>query len=177
MFCPYCGKQIPDGSKFCPMCGSPIDESDINSGEGMVVNSAPNVTPNNTSPTSINNNYTGEVVDNENFRDAPNFKKKLIMCNIIGPIGMLFGFVCLGGSLIIKFLEPLLSLGFVMFFVGMVVGIVMFSIVASMGKRLFPNQKTKLKGFLEVMPGFWLAFTIIPIVVALVIQGFYLIYV
>lgn len=25
MFCPNCGKQIPDGSKFCPECGSTLD--------------------------------------------------------------------------------------------------------------------------------------------------------
>jgi len=24
MFCPNCGKQIPNGSKFCPYCGAPI---------------------------------------------------------------------------------------------------------------------------------------------------------
>ena len=25
MFCPNCGKQIPDGSKFCPYCGAKIE--------------------------------------------------------------------------------------------------------------------------------------------------------
>ena len=25
MFCPKCGKEIPDGSKFCPECGFPIE--------------------------------------------------------------------------------------------------------------------------------------------------------
>jgi uncharacterized membrane protein YvbJ len=25
MFCPNCGKQIPDGSKFCPYCGEKIE--------------------------------------------------------------------------------------------------------------------------------------------------------
>ena len=24
MFCPYCGKQIPDRSKFCTKCGAPL---------------------------------------------------------------------------------------------------------------------------------------------------------
>jgi uncharacterized membrane protein YvbJ len=24
MFCPNCGKEIPDGSKFCPYCGIKI---------------------------------------------------------------------------------------------------------------------------------------------------------
>ena len=26
MFCPYCGKQIDDGSKFCPYCGKTIEQ-------------------------------------------------------------------------------------------------------------------------------------------------------
>jgi uncharacterized membrane protein YvbJ len=29
MFCPYCGKQIPDGSKFCPYCGAKISAGSI----------------------------------------------------------------------------------------------------------------------------------------------------
>ena len=28
MFCPNCGKQIPDGSKFCPLCGYKIAKVD-----------------------------------------------------------------------------------------------------------------------------------------------------
>lgn len=28
MFCPNCGKQIPDGTKFCPQCGKPIPSSE-----------------------------------------------------------------------------------------------------------------------------------------------------
>jgi uncharacterized membrane protein YvbJ len=27
MFCPNCGKQIPDGSKFCPYCGTNIPQT------------------------------------------------------------------------------------------------------------------------------------------------------
>jgi hypothetical protein len=29
MFCPNCGKQIPDGSKFCPYCGAKIGSGSI----------------------------------------------------------------------------------------------------------------------------------------------------
>ena len=27
MFCPNCGKEIPDGSRFCTQCGNPTGES------------------------------------------------------------------------------------------------------------------------------------------------------
>jgi hypothetical protein len=31
MFCPNCGKQIPDGSKFCPYCGASLEGKAVNS--------------------------------------------------------------------------------------------------------------------------------------------------
>lgn len=31
MFCPECGKEIPDDSVFCPECGARIDEPEENS--------------------------------------------------------------------------------------------------------------------------------------------------
>jgi uncharacterized membrane protein YvbJ len=45
MFCPNCGKQIPDGSKFCPYCGAiltnekkfPVREERINNKKGILV--------------------------------------------------------------------------------------------------------------------------------------------
>jgi len=30
MFCPNCGRQIPDGSKFCPYCGASLEGKGIN---------------------------------------------------------------------------------------------------------------------------------------------------
>ena len=30
MFCPKCGKQIPDGAKFCPGCGNKVQTPDGN---------------------------------------------------------------------------------------------------------------------------------------------------
>ena len=30
MYCPSCGREIPDGSKFCPYCGFKIEEERIN---------------------------------------------------------------------------------------------------------------------------------------------------
>ena len=29
MFCPNCGRQIPDGSKFCPYCGASLEGSGV----------------------------------------------------------------------------------------------------------------------------------------------------
>ena len=29
MFCPYCGQQMRDGTKFCPKCGRPMDDLDM----------------------------------------------------------------------------------------------------------------------------------------------------
>jgi predicted nucleic acid-binding Zn ribbon protein len=30
MFCPNCGRQIPDGSKFCPYCGASLEGKEVN---------------------------------------------------------------------------------------------------------------------------------------------------
>ena len=29
MYCPNCGKEIPDGSKFCPYCGTKVEQGEI----------------------------------------------------------------------------------------------------------------------------------------------------
>jgi TM2 domain-containing membrane protein YozV len=37
MFCPNCGRQIPDGSKFCPYCGASLEgESGVSQIQGVL---------------------------------------------------------------------------------------------------------------------------------------------
>lgn len=44
MFCPKCGKEIPDSSKFCEFCGAPTGNAPIG-GEPRPASADPNASP------------------------------------------------------------------------------------------------------------------------------------
>lgn len=79
MFCPKCGKEIPDGARFCSGCGNPIaahttDTSSINNGAGT----APN-TKNNNNGYGYFSNYPSKITPGENSVPQKASKKMIVL--------------------------------------------------------------------------------------------------
>lgn len=166
MKCPRCGKEIPDNSVFCQECGFKIG------GEQPQITEDPAHQVVNMS-TSVS---SGGAVD-LSYRNEPGFKRKLIIVNIIGAIGTVFSGLGCFGSAMLKFGTNLTSTDFtvylIMLIVGLMVGLLaIFVGVIPAGKKLFPDGKAR--GFLENLPGVWIALSVCSAVIALVFQGFVL---
>ena len=164
MLCKYCNKEIPDGSKYCPFCGAYLEEvsetsvNQIKEGSGPVVGSS------------------GEAITVENFRSLPTYKPRLHKMLLF--LGLAFGFFALAllGSLMVRIIGNGSAMvpGIIMLVLGLVAGIVFFSIGMSLNRKVFPNVNTKMKG-IEILVPLFVAFGLTFAVVALVLQGLVLI--
>ena len=164
MLCKYCNKEIPDGSKYCPFCGAYLEEvsetsvNQIKEGSGPVVGSS------------------GEAITVENFRSLPTYKPRLHKMLLF--LGLAFSFFALAflGSLMVRIIGNGSAMvpGIIMLVLGLVAGIVFFSIGMSLNRKVFPNVNTKMKG-IEILVPLFVAFGLTFAVVALVLQGLVLI--
>lgn len=168
MICRYCNKEIPDGSKYCPFCGAYLEEvsetsvNQIKEGSGPV--NGPVV------------GSSGEAITVENFRSLPTYKPRLHKMLLF--LGLAFGFFALAflGSLMVRIIGNGSAKvpGIIMLVLGLVAGIVFFSIGMSLNRKVFPNVNTKMKG-IEILVPLFVAFGLTFAVVALVLQGLVLI--
>ncbi len=175
MKCPQCAKQVDDNSRFCPFCGfkfpnQPVDNQPQANSQ---VYDDPAHQVINTS-TSMSG---GAAVD-LSYRNAPEFKRKLITINIIGAIGTIFSGLACFGSAMLRFGENLTSTNYVVYLLMLIIGLLagllaIFVGVIPAGKKLFSNGKAR--GFLENLPGIWIALSVCSCIVALVFQGYILI--
>ena len=165
MICKYCNKEIPDGSKYCPFCGAYLEEVSETSVNQIKEGSGPVVSSN--SP---------EAITAENFRSLPTYKPRLHKMLLF--LGLAFGFFALAllGSLMVKIIGGGSAQvpGIIMLVLGLVAGIVFFSIGMSLNRKVFPNVNTKMKG-IEILVPIFVAFGLSFAVVALVLQGLVLV--
>lgn len=164
MICKYCNKEIPDSSKYCPFCGAYLEDisetvvNQIKEGSGPVVSSS------------------GEAITVENFRSLPTYKPRLHKMLLF--LGLAFGFFAIAmlGSLMVRIIGNGSAKvpGIIMLVLGLVTGIVFFSIGMSLNRKVFPNVNTKMKG-IEILVPLFVAFGLTFAVVALVLQGLVLV--
>ncbi len=97
MFCPYCGKKLPDNTKFCIYCGKPV--SNDTSQESMRnMNEVPSI------GTEIQDTQVQDVgseVENQNIRASIPTKKKLSHSKII--VGLVVVAVCVALGVGLRF--------------------------------------------------------------------------
>ena len=165
MICKYCNKEIPDGSKYCPICGAYLEEVSESSVNQIKEGSGPVVSSN--SP---------DAITVENFRSLPTYKPRLHKLLLF--TGLAFGFFALAflGSLMVRIIGNGSAMvpGIILLILGLVAGIVFFSIGMSLNRKVFPNVNTKMKG-IEILIPVFVAFGMACGVAALVLQGFVLI--
>lgn len=165
MKCPNCGKEVEEGSKFCSACGARLEPSyrdDIKDNNQNVAH------------TIINNSSASDVLTPENFRSAPNYKGNLLRMVIFGGIAFIFSGLGLLGSLLFRFGGES-AFGLAMMIVGMMLGVGFFVVTMTYNRKTFPNsQNVKMKGIEFLVPVF-IAFTLACLVVALAVQGYYIV--
>ena len=165
MKCPICGKEIPDGSKFCSFCGANLEYSDPgNQIKESTPDSAYSQAPG-SAPT--------EVLTPENFRDVPTYKSNLLKMIILASIGFVFSALGLLFSILYRFGDGSTA-DLVLMIFGMLIGLTFFIVAMTYNKKTFPTtQYIKMKG-IEFFVPFLIAFTIVCLVMALGVQGIYL---
>ena len=165
MKCMYCGKEIPDGSKFCPFCGASLETSNVSNqikeGSGGYA------------PAANNNASSEEAITPENFRSLPTYIPRLNKMTIFSAISFAFFVIALFGSLMVKILGDGKAEvpGIILLIIGLTVGIVFLVLALSLNKKVFPQvYGLKIKGR-ELLPVLFITLGMVCGVVAGVLQG------
>lgn len=167
MKCPFCGKELEDGSKFCSACGASLEPT--NSNNNQIKESAETQVV-----TQVVSEVSTDILTPENFRNAPHYRSNLLKMVIFGGIAFLFSALGLLGSILFRFGDKS-NFDIVLMILGMVVGLGFFIAAMSFNRKTFPNsQNVKMKGIEFLVPIF-IAFTLVCLVMALAAQGFYFI--
>ena len=167
MKCPFCGKELEEGSKFCSSCGANLETSDSVRNQ---IKESTQVSAH----TQVNSGVDNNVLTPENFRSAPNYKSNLLKMVIFGGIAFVFSALGMLGSILFRFGDKS-TFDLVLMIVGMFTGLGFFIAAMSFNRKTFPNsQNVKMKGIEFLVPIF-IAFTLVCLVMALGAQGFYLI--
>ncbi len=159
MKCPRCGKDVEDFVSSCPNCGADLHPS---SGSSSV-------------PTGSSSGDEYSVLTPENFRNAPHYKRNLLIMILYGSIGLVFSALAVVGSALFRFVPLMEMPGLIMFIFSLLVGLTFFIVAMTYNKKVFPTtQMIKMKG-LEILVPLIVAFTLVFIIGSLAIQGIFLI--
>ena len=166
MKCPFCGQEIPNGSKFCSFCGANLEVSDVSN---QFKESTAESAYSGANPGSIS-----ETLTPENFRDVPTYKSNLMKMIILSGIGLVFAGLGLLFSILYRFVDDSPANLILMIF-GLLIGLTFFIVAMTYNKKTFPTtQMIKMKG-IEFFVPFFIAFTLVFLIMAIGVQGFYLI--
>ena len=166
----YCGKDIPEGSKFCPFCGASLEAADVSN---QIKEGAGGYTP----AASNNQSGGGEAITPENFRSLPTYKPRLIKMVVFGAIALVFTLIALFGSLMVRIIGggSLEVPGIIMLAFGLASGITFLVLALSLNKKVFPQVNAiKMKG-IEILVPIFIAFSLCFAIVSLVLQGIVLV--
>ena len=168
MTCPFCGKELEDGSKFCSSCGANLEAS------SSVENQIKESTASSAFSQAPSSGGEYDVLTPENFRSAPTYKSNLLKMIILGSIGLVFSALSLLFSILYRFGDGATAEIILMIF-GFLIGLTFFIVAMTYNKKTFPTtQYIKMKG-LEILVPIVIAFTLVFLIMSLGVQGFYFI--
>lgn len=168
MKCPFCGKEVEDGSKFCSSCGANLETSD------SISNQVKESTASSAYSQVGSSGGEHDVLTPENFRDAPTYKRNLLIMIILGGIGLIFSALSLLFSILYRFGDGSDAYLVLMIF-GFIIGLTFFIVMMTYNKKTFPTtQNIKMKG-IEILVPLFVAFTLVCLIMSLGAQGFYFI--
>ena len=176
MKCPFCGKEIMDGSTFCSFCGANLETSDQINNQ---IKESSNYSDHTENPTINNSGVATTQVTPQNFRDLPTYKRNILLMDIFSVVSMLLFFLSLLGSLLFRFTSGNEAFTIIMFAFGLAGGLGFFIAVITLNKKTLPQVNPGEGGFKlnfkEIVPGLCAGLVLAAGISALVVQGIYLI--